>query len=179
MEHQNRGAMIQECKDHQGGILLELAYEFGAILARCCERTQAAADVMQDGNGNDLYEQMSATEDDAWMLHQYVDAAWQEVVELCRAYVHCLPTIVRGDEVTPEYCLSLQLPRNWDSIGAVTIDGSIEDMLISSATQEWWIKRGNADLANVEAVRIASCRSKVKYSLNSRKGYKGRNTSYF
>lgn len=143
------------------------------------ERTQQAATIMRDNQGNDLYEQLSATEDNVWMLDRYIESAWQEIVELCRAYIYCQPTITDSDEVTRDYTIVLLMPQSWDVVNAITIDKAIEEYMVSQVTTRWWISKGVSEQATIEAERASERKSEIKYTLNSRRRTRdGRPISY-
>lgn len=159
--------MITQCIDYKGKILLSLRYDSGEWRNRIVERTQAVAASAVSADGVDGFEAMSATEDNAWMLQKYIDAAWHDVKFMCSAYLHC-GTIPDSDEVTPSYNIVLLFPHDWSGTNAVSIDDAITEFVVATALRSWWISKNSADHADVEHNRILEARSKIKMSINHR-----------
>lgn len=172
--------MINQCIEYNGKQLLSLRYDVEEILQRAIERTQFVANNMRDSQGNDMYETMSATEDDNIMLHRYIDEAWQSVIDSSRAYWKCVPTCPDADSFTSYYTIVLLFPPTWDVANAITIDHAIHDYMLSRVVQSWWIGKGVAEQAGVEESRIDRCMREIKYSLHNRKTSNGlREGRYF
>lgn len=170
--------MIENCVDRDGKVLLELHFDASKLMQRACERTQAAATSMRSNDGAVMFEEYSATSDNAWMLQQWAIAAWREIRNMCMAYLCCSTAPVDSDEVNTHYAITLSLPKNWNSTYAVSIDGAIEEYIIASIAGEWWVSKGVATHAEVEAQRVAQSRSTIKYGLNVRNRDTGRPIRY-
>lgn len=160
---------------------MQLNYDVSKTVQRACERTQSIADSMTDSTGNDLYELMSATDDNMWVLLQYANATWHQIIEMCMAYIEQVPAIAGdSDTETQMYSIGLLLPANWNGLCAITINNAIEEYIISGIAREWWVSRGNSDYVAIETQRQQQQRSKIKYSLNCRtKPRAGRMTRYY
>ncbi len=170
--------MINQCRDDNYRILLSLCYDSGKIMQMASEQTQAVANTMLDKEGNDLYEAMSATEDNVWELHYSSDEGWNDVIGFCQAYLYCTPTIPNSDEVTKHYTLLLSLPLMWSSASAVSIDNAIEQYMVCTILKRWWQNKGNADQAAIAEQRRDEARRKIKYGLNSRQPNHSRPVRY-
>lgn len=155
--------------------LVELHYDADSIVNMVCDKTQAYASTMTDKEGREIYEQMSATEDDRWMLVQYMQEAWRDVMKVCSAYNREL-YVEEGGKVIDSFRIRLSMPRRWDPANASSVDVDIKGYLVSRVLSSWWLSRGHGELSALERQKAEWYRDGIKYALNVgrvKRPYKG------
>ncbi len=159
--------MVRKTEIDESRITVELCYESASIIHAVCDYTHVSADAMKDKDGNDLFTEKSVTEDDAWILHRFINKAWNKVTGFCRAYMKDVQ-IVDEDEVTPLYELRISMPGNWQTMNAAVVDGAIRDYLTSFCLTAWWLAKGDDAMASMESVRVDNAENSIRFWLNAR-----------